>query len=528
MSALVTRIKETLSPARRLTKRDIARELAIAPSSVNQVLYGHPALFEVVGHLGSLPVWQLVAGAAALPMPPPVSPPPHAATRAGGQQPAPPLLYPYQRDAIERWRHAERRGIVEMVTGAGKTRVALEAAGEALRDGGCVLVLVPGIELLAQWSKALAERFPSRRIGRLGDGFDDRAKVPDVLVAVINSAAQRPVVPWQGAKHSLLIADECHRYGARKWRAALQAGYVRRIGLSATYERQDGAHAEVLIPYFGPVVHTVGYAAARAGGGICRFNIAILSVDMNDTERDTYEASSRAFGKACKDLVILHGVPESPRENFFARLNAIAADAGHPGRFLACRAVSALTARRKVLAECERKFAVLPALAPALRMRRTIVFTETIKAAERVQAILLRNTLRSVLLHSGLDASVRSTALGDFACGRVPCLVAVRALDEGVDVPDADLALIFATSKSPRQFVQRVGRVLRRKQDGRAATVVLLAVKGAASGPDLAPTEGVLSDLKSASEKAIDVDASERTALAEFALWLFVQPSRTG
>ena len=139
-------------------------------------------------------------------------------------------------EALDAWRRRAGRGVVEAVTGTGKTMVGIAAAGEELARGGQVLVLVPTRELLDQWSQALARHGPRHaRIGRLGGGHRDELGHCDVLIAVVNSARDADLRPRRPG--GLLVADECHRYGSDGNRVALQADFTRRLGLSATYAR---------------------------------------------------------------------------------------------------------------------------------------------------------------------------------------------------------------------------------------------------------------------------------------------------
>src|SRR5690242_13985184 len=150
--------------------------------------------------------------------------------------PAPPHdLYRWQLDALVHWLRCGRRGVIEAVTGSGKTDVAIAATSDALRRGRFVLVLVPSRVLMEQWHGRLTEALPHARIGRLGDSGRDRPESCDVLVATRHSAAAYR--PEPGPAGGLLIADECHGLGGRTLRRALLPQYDERLGLTATLER---------------------------------------------------------------------------------------------------------------------------------------------------------------------------------------------------------------------------------------------------------------------------------------------------
>jgi superfamily II DNA or RNA helicase len=112
-------------------------------------------------------------------------------------------------------------------------------------------------------------------------------------------------------------------------------------------------------------------------------------------------------------------------------------------------------------------------VAPSLRDRRTLVFTDTVEQADDAAAELCRAGLAAETVHGGLPSEKRRIRLAQFRRGRIDALVAPRVLDEGVDVPDADVALVLSAFRTRRQLIQRLGRVLRRKPDGAVATLVL-------------------------------------------------------
>src|SRR5262245_5345174 len=153
-------------------------------------------------------------------------------------------LYRWQLDALVSWLRCGRRGVIEAVTGSGKTEVAIAAAADALRRGLFVLVLVPSRVLMEQWHAVLCAALPDARIGRLGDNERATTATCDVLVATRHSAAAyRPMPP--NATGGLLIADECHGLGGKTLRRALLREYEERLGLTATLERSDDAVIEV-------------------------------------------------------------------------------------------------------------------------------------------------------------------------------------------------------------------------------------------------------------------------------------------
>ncbi len=394
-----------------------------------------------------------------------------------------PAPYRWQVEALAAWRRQGGRGVIEAVTGTGKTMLGVATARVELSGGGQVCVLVPTTELLRQWRGVLAEHLPGHTsVGLLGGGHHDSLGHHDVLVAVVNSAREADLAPRRPG--GLLVADECHRYGSEGNRLALEARFARRLGLSATYARADDGHLAWLDPYFGTTCFRMGYRRAIDDGVTARFTVALVGVELAAAERGAYDELSEAMASARARLLASGLVPAEP---IGACLEAISRLARAGDGELAATArlyLWAMQERRRLLAETPAKTDALRGLAPALaRADRVIVFTQSIAAAERAAATLAAEGLRAATVHSGLDPRSRRSALDRFGAGELDVLAAPQVLDEGVDVPAADVAVILAASLSRRQMVQRMGRVLRRKPDGRLARFVIVSVEGTVEDP---------------------------------------------
>ena len=212
-------------------------------SDVNSVLYGHQGLFVKQGE--TPPFWSLrrLANLTAVPAASAngATTAPKASTRPSqnGVQPPPLRLYAWQADALEKWRRAGHRGVIEAVTGTGKTLVGVAAAREAINKGGRVQIVVPGVELLEQWNRELRSRLPGIRVGSLGGGYFSDFRRDQIVVSIVNSAREYDLGDPPGG--SLLAADECHRYGSGVNAAALDERFSRRMGLTATYRGRTEA-----------------------------------------------------------------------------------------------------------------------------------------------------------------------------------------------------------------------------------------------------------------------------------------------
>jgi superfamily II DNA or RNA helicase len=425
-------------------------------------------------------------------------------------------LRDWQVEAFAAWSAAGCRGVVEAVTGTGKTRLAVAVLRTVLDRGGRGLVLVPTLELLEQWLRELRAAFPGRRLGRLGGGADDDLFSCEVVVATPHSASAVPVDLPPGTT-GVLIADEAHRYGAPTWGAALRDEFALRLALTATYERGDDGVDDVLAPYFGEVVVSYGFDRAVADGTVAPFRLGLVAVHLDDDERARHDRADLRVRQLHRELVGVHGMSRDPRRRFEA-VAAVVAEADRTGRsrpsprgdqplVAACREyLVRVRERRDVAAQATAKLDLCAAVAPALADRRTLVFTDTVDQAE-LAASVLRRAGRSVrTLHGDLAADERRIRLALLRRGDVEVLVAPRVLDEGVDVPDADVAVVLAAFRTRRQLVQRLGRVLRVKSDGREARLLLAHATGTAEDPANGGHADFLDDVRPVAREVLDLD----------------------
>ena len=403
-------------------------------------------------------------------------------------------LYRWQADALDAWQQRGCRGVIEAVTGTGKTRVGVAATLDELERRSQVVVLVPTVELQQQWVAELGSRLPAfRRVGRMGAGVSESLATHDVLVAVVNSARATDVRPIR--RGGLLVADECHRYGSAVNQLALDPRFAHRLGLSATYARDDDGNMAWLDPYFGNTCFRLGYDRAVADGVVAHFNVVLVGVRFSRAEQARYDYLTELMGGLRRRLVREHGVPEEPFDAFMLAVTALASGDG-AGKWVARSYRQAMLERRRLLADTPAKDSALKQLAPGVGAAdRAIVFTQSIVATERVCRVLAGCGLRVAVMHSALAARERGEALRRFAAGELDALAAPRVLDEGVDVPAADLAVIIGASRSRRQMIQRMGRVLRRKRDGRRARFAVVFVEGTVEDPDFGAHEAFLGEI---------------------------------
>ena len=349
----------------------------------------------------------------------------------------------YQTEALDAWREGSDRGVIELPTGSGKTVVAIGAMAAL---GVPTLVVVPTIDLLEQWERELRAEFgDTTAIGRLGGG---EQRIEAITVSTYDSAYLR--AEELGDRFGLLVFDEAHHLGGEGYRdiARLSAAPAR-LGLTATFERPDGAH-EAIEELVGPVVFRLS-ADDLAGEHLAEYDIKRIEVELTPEERDTYETHQKTFtdylaqsgiqlrsGSDYQELVKRSGSDPKAREALLAKQRA-----------------------REVMMNADRKTDALADILDRHREDRIIVFTAY---TDLVYELAARFLIPPITNETGADE--RRGILSKFRRGEYSRVIAANVLDEGVDVPDANVAVVLSGSGSEREFTQRLGRVLRPTADG--------------------------------------------------------------
>jgi superfamily II DNA or RNA helicase len=359
---------------------------------------------------------------------------------------------PYQREALNAWRRGDLRGVVVLPTGAGKTAVAVRAIERA---GRSTLVVVPTLALLKQWYSILSDSFGmSVPIGLLGGGYHETTPL---TVTTYDSAyihAER-----YGDRFALVVYDEVHHLPAEKYATIpemLLAPYS--LGLTATPERPDGGH-ELLPELVGPVIYRRS-PEEMAGTYLAPYDVVCIPVELTAAERVEYAEADAVY----RDFLSKHRLRMRSPEDW-QRFIMVAATSHSGGR----EALLAARRRREIRASAERKGATLESLLKRHWEDRTIVFT---KSVEEVYALSGRFLIPGITYET--PARERKEILDRFRTGRYRAIIASDVLNEGVDVPEANVAVILAGSASHREYVQRLGRVLRPREDKRAVLYELV------------------------------------------------------
>jgi DNA phosphorothioation system restriction enzyme len=355
-----------------------------------------------------------------------------------------------------------------MATGAGKTLTALYLASKvAEKNTPLVLIVVcPFINLCRQWIREMAgfglnpvacfegrqrwETLLEEEYQRLTSRM-----LPVIAIVTTNAtfqsdAFQARVKPRVASAHHLLVADEVHNLGAEHIQKALPDGIRLRLGLSATPERHhDPVGTQAVVDYFGGVVYEFPLARAIAEGRLCPYRYHPHLVSLNAREAEEYAEITARLGR------MMAGKDKNEE--------------------LGQAAMRLLIRRARLLAGAEDKLAVLDRVIAALpeKPRKAIFYcgdgrtTDSITDEEtrQIQAVarLLgeKHGLRVRNFTYQESPTEREEILRDLASGFLDGVVAIRCLDEGIDVPNLEMGFLLASSTNPRQFVQRRGRLLR-------------------------------------------------------------------
>lgn len=351
----------------------------------------------------------------------------------------------YQDEAIVNWRRYGGQGVVVLPTGAGKTILAVLLIAQVKRPA---CIHVPTIDLLHQWHAVLT-RFLDVEVGRMGGGYHE---LKPITVTTYDSALLH--VAQRGNMFGFAIFDECHRLPGEQYRfLGLGSPAPYRLGLTATPERSDGRE-ELLYQIVGPACYRA-FVHELTGGTLAPYEVVTIEVDMAADERQRYEEASRLYTDFLKNNRI---DMRSSRgwQNFLYQ-----ASLTPEGR----QAFRAWSLQRQLAQASSAKEEWVWDIILQHRHDRTIVFTQDNEMAYR----LGRRYLLPVLTHQTRPKE-REAYLAAFRSGAYPVLVTSKVLNEGVDVPEASVAIVVSGSGSVREHVQRLGRILR-AQPGKQATL---------------------------------------------------------
>ncbi|MCU0662386.1 MAG: DEAD/DEAH box helicase family protein [Myxococcota bacterium] len=353
---------------------------------------------------------------------------------------------PYQREALSAWNARMGRGVVVLPTGAGKSLVAVQAIAAKNRSA---LVVAPTLDLVRQWYDLLRTSF-GVEVAIIGGG--DYGVLP-LTVTTYDSAYLH--MEHLGNRFGLVVFDECHHLPSEAYTLAAQACLAPfRLGLSATPERPDGRHA-LLDALIGTVVYRKDIVE-MTGQYLAEYDVETIAVELSPQEQETYAEARAVYTSFLRQ----HGIRMNEPDGWTQFV--IRASRGLEGR---C-AMDAYLAQRRLAFGAPSKLEYLEKLLSRHRDDRAILFTQDNATAYEIA----RRFLVPVITHQ-TKVKERSEILSGLRSGAYGAIVTSKVLNEGVDVPEANVAVVLSGSGSVREHVQRLGRVLRRKAGGGRAVL---------------------------------------------------------
>jgi superfamily II DNA or RNA helicase len=416
-------------------------------------------------------------------------------------------LRSHQRDVLDDWHRKNKRGIVAHATGSGKTVTAIAAAREWLESDGTVLIVVPSRLLLAQWRVEINTYLADLQFTLVtaGGGYDEWRKSgllriasredsgAAIILATFATASKEDFrSSLRDGNHMMCIADEVHGLGAKSYEDLLLTTFGAHLGLSATPDRygDDEGTQRVRAAFGENLEPAFGIAEALEEGALSPYLYYPTFVHLDEEEREEWTAVTAQISQLLQRKA--EGGLDSDLE---LRLQ----------REFIKRARIAKKARAK-----------LPVSLGIVRDNFEEDQSWLVYAEDQEQVAQILENLRGAGVdnlyeyHSAMTGDSEATM--EAFRRRHGVMVAIRCLDEGVDIPEVSHAVILASSRNPREFIQRRGRVLRKSEGKYVATIFDVLV----APPERGTSEGfALAELSRAMEFARFAENSDALLAVE-------------
>ena len=338
----------------------------------------------------------------------------------------------WQLKAFNSWIINNHRGVFSIVTGGGKSIYGMMCIQEALSKKivDKALIVIPTITLQDQWQINLSEFF-NLPINEISIWRSKNQKISRINLCVINSLSKINITNFEDY---IIVADECHRYGSDSFYKGINYQWKVTVGLSATPQREyDNYFEDRIVPVLGNLLYEYSYSDAMEDDVINNYDLINIECPLSEGDKLEYDELSKSIGKAW-------AVGNEDR----AKILSIK--------------------RSRICNEGDSRILGGLASIKSIKNGPTIIFFETVSFAKRFSAILTSLSIGHVLYYSGQSSSLRQQNLFAFKEGYYQFLLACRALDEGLDIPSIENAIIISASSTKRQRIQRVGRALRKKE----------------------------------------------------------------
>lgn len=411
-------------------------------------------------------------------------------------------LYTWQTECLNRWFSNGCRGIIQAVTGSGKTLMALTAASRLDKKLSGVLhikIVVPSSSLMWQWNRSLREFIGESEdyisssvnmqqlIGLRGNGCKSSPGCK-YMIYIINSAryelARQILSELKNGGSVLLIADECHHYVSGQNHLIFEfLPYIKEyesrffsLGLTATLP--SGQAQQTLASVLGKKLYTYGIAKATALHTVCQYDIFHIELSFQKNEQIEYDEITEQLRYIYLELLQSYPfLSKMESKERFELLKCFCNDKNPKAARLASSYIR-LTYKRtnlvclassRIICACELIARLQERLAPE---ERILIFGERISQAEELFSLLQYQYPERVgKYHSKMSPQAAKNALERFRTGDIRILVTCKSMDEGVDVPDASIGIVLSGTSTKRQRIQRLGRIIRKKEGKKRAVL---------------------------------------------------------
>lgn len=389
-------------------------------------------------------------------------------------------LRQWQIEAYGKFIENDCRGIIKVATGKGKTRFAIHCIQELkkIHENLRTCIVVPTIDLMYQWRKELV----SQEVDFYEIGFyygEEKQADRNIVIFVQNSASTYLNDVHFFNSFDLMIADECHHYGTTNANEIFKNNIPFRLGLSATPERHNDLDGTKRIEDgIGPIIYTRSHFDDP--DEVPPLIINSIFVELMPKELDEHEKLTNYInGLNNKIEKKTYGRIKRIHKDYLEKIQKLAKSEESPGYSEANRLMKLWAKRLDILYKAGNKKPLIKKLVDMELDNKIIIFNERIDFCEDLKEMLEIAyshipDFKVFMLHSKLSG--RDWILSQFNKASRGVLIAPRLIDEGVDVPDASTAIISAFSGSPRQTIQRFGRVLRNSPGKDLATIYYLVI----------------------------------------------------
>lgn len=357
-------------------------------------------------------------------------------------------LRDYQKEAIDVWKE-KRSGVIALPTGAGKTIIGIAAMGEVKKS---TLIVTFTKDQMLQWRDSIF-KFTNANKNEVGLFYSQEKTIKPITITTYHTA-YRHMNELLG-KFDLLIIDEAHHLPAEKFKLiALKCLASRRLGLSATPVREDGKHEE-LFKLMGGLIYFKTPQELIQKGYLAPYELIQIKVDLTPEEKIKYKSLLTQFkslsnGKKVSELIQL--VKKGDQK--------------------AIEAIKVYSEMKKIVNLAKNKIKVLDQIIEKENGNKILIFTQYIEQAEEIA-----RKYNAFLISGKLSKSEREKVLKTFKSIKSGILVLTTVGDEGLDIPDANVGIIVTGTGSRRQFIQRLGRLLR-PNNGKVAKLYEIVTKG--------------------------------------------------